>query len=97
MPDYDYIEDEDDTKASTTANVHSHGSTPGISIYNIPQGGTLKFINQRNGTCTVENQTPTPYEVPNETIYEDPGVQKEKIYEWLDKKKFRKLKRTEIT
>ena len=45
----------------------------------------------------MDNQIPTPYEVPNETIYEDPGVQKEKIYEWLDKKKFRKLKRTEIT
>ena len=97
MPDYDYIEDEDDSKASTIAsvyNIHSHYSTPGISIYNIPQGCTLNFINQTNGT--VENQTPTPYEIPNETIYEDPGIQKEKIYEWFDKKKFRKLNRTEI-
>ena len=95
MPDYDYIEDEEGPKSSTIASIDTHYSTPGISIYNIPEGDTMKFVNQSNGTA--EKQTPTPYEIPNEAIYEDPGIQKEKIYEWLDKKKFRKLKRTEIT
>ena len=66
----------------------SHYSVPGISIYSIPEG---------DSNDKAENQVPSPYEIPNEAIYEDPGVKKEKIYEWFDKKKFRKLKRTEIT
>ena len=44
-----------------------------------------------------ENEiTPNPYEVPNEPIYEDPGVHKEKIYEWFEKKKYRKFKSDDI-
>ena len=99
-PDYDYIDDEDDPKSSTITNDAPHYSTPGIDIYNIPVGDTMKFINQSGGKMVqfneAESQAPGPYLIPNESIYEDPGVQKEKIYEWFDKKKFRKLELTEI-
>ena len=97
LPDYDYIEYKDDPKFSTiTIDEHNY-STPGIDIYNIPEGDTIKFINQSGGKIVQqseeESQIPNPYEIP---IYEDPGVQKEKLYEWFDKKKFRKLTRAEI-
>ena len=101
LPDYDYIEDKDDSKSSTITNVEHNYSVPGIDIYNIPEGDTIKFINQSGGIIVQqseeESQVPGPYEIPNGlSIYEDPGVQKEKIYEWFDKKKFRKLTRAEI-
>ena len=32
----------------------------------------------------------------NEQIYKDPGHKKEKIYEWFEKKKFRKLESDDI-
>ena len=96
LPDYDYIDDEDNPKSSTITNE----STPRVDIYNIPVGDTMKFINQSGGKVVLLSeeggQVPGPYLIPNESIYEDPGVQKEKIYEWIDKKKFRKLERAEI-
>ena len=32
----------------------------------------------------------------NEQIYEDPGHKKEKIYEWFEKKKFRKFESDDV-
>ena len=98
MPDYDYIEGEDDQK-TITSDQHEY-SEPRIDIYNIPEGDTMKFINQLGSkmlqSSGKNSQVPGPYEIPKESFYEDPGVQKEKIYEWFDKKKFRKLTRAEI-
>ena len=101
LPDYDYIEDGDGPKSSTITSGQAYYSVPMMDIYNIPEGDTLKFINLSTDGKAVDRsraktQIPTPYEIPNEAIYEDPGVQKEKIYEWFDKKKFRKLQSTDI-
>ena len=41
-----------------------------------------------------EYAEPLPFKEP---IYEDPGHEKEKIYAWFEKKKFRKLERNNIT
>ena len=41
-----------------------------------------------------EYAEPLPF---NEPLYEDPGHKEEKIYAWFEKRKFRKLKRKDIT
>ena len=41
----------------------------------------------------LEYAEPLPF---NEPIYEDPGHEKEKIYAWFEKKKFRKIERNNI-
>ena len=77
----------------------SSNSFQGVNIYNLPEGQTLKFINRSkaNAVSDGENETtPNPYEVPNEQIYQDPGINKEKIYEWFEKKKYRKLRSSDI-
>ena len=84
---------------SSTASVKSHKSFRELDIYNIPEGQTLKFINHSNTNPTqpIENEDmPKPYEIPNEQLYQDPGVNKEKIYEWFEKKKYRKLRSSDI-
>ena len=99
MPDYDYIEDKDPESSIVTNDEH-HYSEPQINIYNIPEGDTMKFINQQHGgilqPSEEKSQVPSPYEIPSDSVYQDPGVKKEKIYEWFDKKKFRKIARTDI-
>ena len=95
MPDYDYIEDKD-PESSIVTNDELHYSVSQMDIYKIPEGDTMKFINQPLGRMLQpseeENQVPCCYEIHDETvnIYEDPGVKKEKIYEWFDIKKVRK-------
>ena len=86
--------------STTRFSVKSNKSFQGVDIYNIPEGQTLKFINRSKANAVQVNSeneiTPNPYEVPNEQIYEDPGVNKEKIYEWFEKKKYRKLRSSDI-
>ena len=95
LPDYDYI---DGPESSTITNSQqNHQSAPEINIYSVPDSDTLLLMNKSTKEIVrCVNDAPSPYETPNEPIYEDPGVQKEKIYEWFDKKKFRKLKHTEL-
>ena len=86
-------------KLSLTASVKSHKSFQGVDIYNIPEGQTMKFMNRSktNPTQPFGNEDePEPYEIPNESLYQDPGVKKEKIYEWFEKKKYRKLRSSDI-
>ena len=81
---------------SSTTSVKSRKSFQGVDIYNIPEGQTMKFMN-RSKTQPFENENePKPYEIPNESLYQDPGVKKEKIYEWFEKKKYRKLRSSDI-
>ena len=75
----------------TKHSVKSHKSFQGIDIYNIPEQ-TMKFINYSNNKSDAAN----PYEIPIESLYEDPGINKQKIYEWFEKKKYRKLKSNDI-
>ena len=105
MANYDYI---DDTVTQTTPFLESEGQKiPGasVNIYNIPEGSTLKFMNKSKPECPSFNRSvksapkipaPNPYEIPQESIYQDPGMQKEKIYEWFEKKKYRKLKQSDL-
>jgi len=105
MQNYDYI---DDSVAQTTPFLESEGqkmSSVSVNIYNIPEGSTLKFMNKskakrpsfnRSVKNTPKIPVPNPYEIPQEPIYQDPGVQKEKIYEWFEKKKYRKLKQSDL-
>ena len=87
---------------STTTSVKNRKSFQGINIYNVPQGQTVRFINHSKGNpvqASINEDapiTPHPYEIPSESLYQDPGVKKEKIYEWLEKKKYRKLKSSDI-
>ena len=78
--------------STTRYSVKSHKSFQGIDIYNIPEGQTMKFINHSSNKSDAAN----PYEIPIESTYEDPGINKEKIYEWFEKKKYRKLKTSDI-
>ena len=83
---------------SSTASVKSRKSFQGVDIYNIPEGQTLN-CSKTDPAPPLPNknkQLPKPYEIPSELLYEDPGVQKEKIYEWFEKKKYRKLRSADI-
>ncbi|XP_065899134.1 uncharacterized protein [Dysidea avara] len=107
MPNYDYI---DDSVAEQTPFVESEGrksSAASVNIYHIPEGSTLKFMNKSKATTerpSVNRSVksvpkipdPNPYEIPQDSIYQDPGMQKEKIYEWFEKKKYRKLKQSDL-
>jgi len=102
MPNnYDYI---DDSVAEKTPFMESEGcklSAASVNIYNIPEGSTLKFMNkskteQLSVKSAPEILIPNPYEIPQDPVYQDPGVQKEKIYEWFEKKKYRKLKQSDL-
>jgi len=105
MPNnYDYI---DDSIAEQTPFVQSENRKASMNIYNIPEGSTLKFMSKSNAniqhTSVSESvksahkiSIPNPYEIPQDAVYQDPGVQKEKIYEWFEKKKYRKLKQSDL-
>ena len=56
----------------------------------------MKFINRSNPNAINNEDVPKPYEIPNESLYQDPGIKKEKIYEWFEQKKYRKLRSSDI-
>ena len=86
---------------SSIESVKSRKSFQELNIYNIPDGETLKFMNCSKTDPapplpSKNKQLPKPYEIPTELLYQDPGVKKEKIYEWFEKKKYRKLSSADI-
>ena len=80
----------------TTSN--DYMTLPTMNEYETPHSQSQYYF-ELSANFTVEDDVgySTVEPLPgNEPVYEDPGHNKEKIYAWFEKKKFRVLQRNDI-
>ena len=78
---------------------NDYEAVPVLSMYEEPEDLTPYEYEVDTGSIfsnSMEDSTMIETLPDSEQIYQDPGYNKEEIYSWFEKKKFRKIKRSDI-
>lgn len=75
-------------------------ATSNFNVYSLPREVTVHYAKYHNYLNTDHDDDPTEatiYEVPISSVYQDPGMDEEAIYQCFDTMGFQKLRSKDIT